>query len=154
MSMIRPTCDLEFSGTDVMLRRHRNKHGANRPYPSSSHSYPPNNDAYPPPPPPPPYSPPPQPTQKLVLHHSFTMMLAGPTGSGKSFWMKSILEKAKTMIVPSPEKNIWCYNRWQPLFSEMKKTIKIILFVQGLPENLNDDSFLDSRYLSLIILAI
>ncbi|CAG2236750.1 unnamed protein product [Mytilus edulis] len=79
------------------------------------------------------------------------MMLAGPTGSGKTFWMKTLLERARTMITP-PERIIWCYKRWQPLFSEMQQTIKNILFVQGLPENLNDDSFIDSRFPSLIIL--
>ncbi|VDI38826.1 Hypothetical predicted protein [Mytilus galloprovincialis] len=56
------------------------------------------------------------------------------------------------LITPSPERIIWCYKRWQPLFSEMQQTIKNILFVQGLPENLNDDSFIDSRFPSLIIL--
>ncbi|VDH96282.1 Hypothetical predicted protein [Mytilus galloprovincialis] len=56
------------------------------------------------------------------------------------------------MITPSPERIVWCYKRWQPLFSELQQTIKNILFVQGLPENLNDDSFIDSRYPSLIIL--
>jgi len=56
------------------------------------------------------------------------------------------------MIKPPPERIIWCYKRWQPLFSEMQNTIKNILFVQGLPENLNDESFIDIRYPSLIII--
>jgi hypothetical protein len=29
------------------------------------------------------------------------------------------LSRAKTMINPPPERIIWCYKRWQPLFSEM-----------------------------------
>lgn len=56
------------------------------------------------------------------------------------------------MRVPSHEKNIWCYKQKQPLFSEMKKTILHIVFLQVLPENLSDDSFLDSRYPSFNIL--
>ena len=80
------------------------------------------------------------------------MMLAGRTGSGKTFGRKKLLERARTMITPSPERIIWCYKRWQPLCSEMRQTIKNILFVQGLPENLNDDSFIHSRFPSLIIL--
>ncbi|CAG2214066.1 unnamed protein product [Mytilus edulis] len=106
----------------------------------------------PPPPPPPQKGNSPQPPHNVILHHPFTMMLAGPTGSGKTFWMKTLLERARTMITPSPERIIWCYKRWQPLFSEMQQNIKNILFVQGLPENLNDDSFIDSRFSSLIIL--
>jgi hypothetical protein len=62
-------------------------------------------------------------------------------------------QTAKTMINPPPERIIWCYKRWQPLFSEMQSTIKNILFLQGLPENLNDDSFIDTRYPSLIVIG-
>ena len=80
------------------------------------------------------------------------MMLAGPTGSGKTCWMKQLLERANTMINPPPERIIWCYTRWQPLFSEMQSRIKNILFLQGLHENLNDDSFIDTRYPSLIVI--
>jgi hypothetical protein len=56
------------------------------------------------------------------------------------------------MINPPPERIIWCYKRWQPLFSEMQITIENILFLQGLPEILNDDSFIDTRYPSLIVI--
>ena len=38
------------------------------------------------------------------------------------------------------------------VFSEMQNTIKNIFFLEGLPENLNDDSFIDTRYPSLIII--
>jgi hypothetical protein len=38
------------------------------------------------------------------------------------------------------------------LFSEMQSMIKNILFLQGLLENLNDDSFIDTRYPSLIVI--
>jgi hypothetical protein len=34
----------------------------------------------------------------------------------------------------------------------MQSTIKNILFLQGLPEDLNDDSFIDTRYPSLIVI--
>ena len=65
--------------------------------------------------------------------------------------MNKLLTRAKTMINPPSERIIWCYKRWQPLFSEMQSTIKSILFMQGFPENLNDDSFIDTRYPSLIV---
>jgi hypothetical protein len=79
-------------------------------------------------------------------------MAIGPTFSEKSCWMNRLLIRAKTMINPPPERIIWCYKRWQPLFSEMQSTIKNIIFMQGLPENLNDDSFIDTRYPSLIVI--
>jgi hypothetical protein len=56
----------------------------------------------------------------------------------------------QTMINPAPERIIWCYRRLQPLFSEVQSTIKNRLFLQGLSENMNDDSFIDTRYPSVI----
>ena len=56
------------------------------------------------------------------------------------------------MINLLPERTIWCYKRWQPLFSEMQSTTKNILCLQGLPKNLNDDSFIDTIYPSLIVI--
>jgi GTPase SAR1 family protein len=69
------------------------------------------------------------------------MLLCGSTSSGKSCWMNKLLTHAKTMINPSPERITWCYKRWQPLFSEIQQTIKNIVFVHGIPEDLNDASF-------------
>lgn len=80
------------------------------------------------------------------------MMLAGPTGSGKTYWMKQLLDRARTMIIPQPERIIWCYKRWQPLFGQMQQSIKNITFVQGIPDDLNEDSFIDTRYPSFIVL--
>jgi len=79
-------------------------------------------------------------------------MAIGPTSSGKSCWMNRLLTRAQIMIEPPPERIIWCYKRWQPLFSEMQSRINNIVFVQGIPEQLNDDSFIDTRYPSLIVI--
>ena len=53
--------------------------------------------------------------------HPFTMTVSGPTGSGKTYFVKSMLEQNK--ISPSPDKIIYLYKRWQPLYDKMKKTI-------------------------------
>jgi hypothetical protein len=50
------------------------------------------------------------------------------------------------------ERIIWCYKRWQPLFSEIQQTIKNSVFVHGIPEDLIDDSFIDTKHPSLIII--
>ena len=118
-------CDMEFSRKDALLRHKRNRHRTTQPYPQSSDAYPPSSQAYPPPPPP-----------EVVLQHPFTLMAIGPKFSGKSCWMNILLIHANTMINPPPAHIIWCYKRWQPLFSELQSTIKNILFLQGLPENL------------------
>ncbi|VDI15559.1 Hypothetical predicted protein [Mytilus galloprovincialis] len=55
------------------------------------------------------------------------------------------------MIKPSPERTIWCYKRWQPLFTEMQQTAKNIIFVQRIPDYLNNDSFIYPKYHSLVV---
>jgi len=90
--------------------------------------------------------------ENVTLQHPFTLQAIGCTGSGKTCWMKKLLERARTMIKPPPERIIWCYKRWQPLFGEMNRNINNIIFIQGLPEDLNDDSFIDSSYPSLIVI--
>ena len=141
-----------FSRKDALIRHKRNKHGISQAYPPSIQAYPLSTHAYPPsstPPPPPPLTTLPE---HVVLQHPFTMLLCGPTSGGKSCWMNMLLTLAKTMINPPLERIIWCYKRWQPLFSEMQQTIKNIVFVHGIPEDLNDDSFIDTRYPSLIVI--
>ena len=124
MSTMCSKCDMVFARKDALLRHERNSHGTTRPYPQSSDAYPPSNQAYPSPPP-----------EHVVSQHPFTMLLCGPTSSGKSCWMSKLLTHAKTMINPSPERIIWCYRRCQPLFSEIQQTIKNIVFVHGIPED-------------------
>ena len=64
------------------------------------------------------------------LKHPFTSVIAGPTGSGKSHFVSRLLTHAQTMIDPPPEKVMWCYGEWQPLYA----TIRGVEFVEGLPD--------------------
>ncbi|VDH90151.1 Hypothetical predicted protein [Mytilus galloprovincialis] len=137
-----PYCSVSFSRKDNLQRHMKNSHEKNQPFTDedeytktdipSSLILPRDNT--------------------VILGHPFTMMLAGPTGSGKTFWMKMLLERAKCMIKPTPERIIWCYKRWQPLFTEMQQTVKNIIFVQGIPDDMNSDSFIDPKYPSLVVI--
>jgi len=162
-----PECHTQFSRKDNMTRHYKYKHG-NEHQPSPPHKM------LPPPPAHKMLHPPPQkgegltplppaqesewirsfePSQETVtLQHPFTLQAIGCTGSGKTCWMNSLLERARIMSKPSPGRIIWCYKRWQPLFSEMQRNINNIIFIQGIPENLNEDTFIDTTYPSLIVI--
>ena len=58
-----------------------------------------------------------------VRQHPFTCIVADCTQSGKTVWVKKLLQNAKTTISPPPERIIWCYGQWQPMYLEMIKTI-------------------------------
>lgn len=48
-------------------------------------------------------------TQHLVFKHPFTALIAGPTGSGKTYWTTQLIEHAREMIDPPPEEIYWFY---------------------------------------------
>ena len=77
-----------------------------------------------------------------VLQHPFTCIVAGCTQSGKTVWVKSLLEKAQKTISPPPQRIIWCYGQWQPG----------IEFNQGIPEDIDNADYLDVSQRNLIVL--
>ena len=87
----------------------------------------------------------------FVFKHPFTAVVAGPTMSGKSTWVKQLLDNAMTMISPPPARIIWLYKRWQPLYTELQKTVPAIEFIEGIPSNVKENTFLDTRFPTLII---
>ena len=57
------------------------------------------------------------------------MIIAGPSGSGKSKLVEKLLQE-KTLFDPPLKKVVYCYDRWQPQFDRMKKHTH---FYKGLP---------------------
>lgn len=57
------------------------------------------------------------------------------------------------MIWPSPERILWLYKRWQPLYDVIKSTVyPSVEFMQGIPLDLDQDSFIHPRTRNLVIL--
>jgi hypothetical protein len=46
--------------------------------------------------------------------HPFTSMIAGPTGSGKSMFVRRFVPNIKHMMTPKPDRILWCYGEYQP----------------------------------------
>ena len=80
--------------------------------------------------------------------HPFTMMVAGMTGCGKTTLTPGILSS----IEPPPEKLIYCYRHWQPMYDSLKRAIPNIIFIQGLPDGLSDDQYFDKSCRNVIVL--
>lgn len=120
-----PECHLTFSRKDIMLRHNRNKHGINHPYQKSI-------DAYPPPQVGNISSTPlseresvssPDQTEQFVFKHPFTMTISGPTACGKTYFVKTMLQNVKHICEPTPQRIIWLYKRWQPLYDKIRQTV-------------------------------
>ena len=78
--------------------------------------------------------------QRFRFEHPFTSMIAGMTGSGKTAWVRSLLQQASETIYPPPERIVWCYSQWQPAYTEMLVAMPHIEFIKGIPTALKQDS--------------
>ena len=84
------------------------------------------------------------------LKHLFTLLMAGPTSSGKTYYVKRLLEGGEDIIQNTPENIIWCYGMDQTLYHGMQETIPNITFVEGVPNDL--EATLDPSVRNLIVL--
>ena len=80
------------------------------------------------------------------LHHPFTAVVAGPTGSGKSEWVLRLIGHANEMIEPLPSRIWYCYGEFQPTFNNYRQ----IHFHEGLPDL--SDAVFDGSESTLLIL--
>ena len=78
------------------------------------------------------------------FRHPFTCSIAEPTGSGKSVFTFRLINEANEMIAPSPEKIMYCYGEYQPIFNEYPQ----VTFREGLP-NIDE---CDGKHRTLLIL--
>ena len=86
------------------------------------------------------------------LKHPFTANVSGPTSSGKTHLVETILEYCSSLITPSPQRIVWLYKRWQPLYDSIIATFfSKVEFIQGIPPELDQDSFINPRYRNLVI---
>ena len=77
------------------------------------------------------------------------MMVTGPSGSGKTEWTRKLL--LTSLIHPPPERILWCFGQWQPLYEGLQKRIPWIEFVHGIPDYLNSPQFINPGKRNLII---
>lgn len=81
----------------------------------------------------------------------FTALLVGTSGSGKSFFVKRLLENMKHTFSRCPDQIIWCYSSFQPMYDELAKTVKVKFF-EGLPESLTEESIFPSNQHTLLVI--
>ena len=65
----------------------------------------------------------------LPWKHPFTCLIAGPTGSGKTFFVKRFVQNIRQMVTPVPDRITWCYGEYQTLYA----FIDGVDFHEGLP---------------------
>jgi hypothetical protein len=89
----------------------------------------------------------------IVLKHPFTMVISGPTSCGKTSLVSYILQHVQHLIDPPPQRIVWLYKRWQPLYDLIQRMVKpSVEFIQGIPPGLEHDEFFNPGVRNLIVL--
>ena len=78
-------------------------------------------------------------------------MIVGMTRSGKTAWVRSLLQQASETIFPPPERIAGCYSQWQPAYTQMLVAMPHIEFVKGIPTALEPYSYFDVNKRNLIV---
>lgn len=66
----------------------------------------------------------------IYLKHPFTMLIAGPTGSGKTYFVRNMINKAAQICDPPPKSITYLYGEYQKMFNSMPD----VKFIEGLQE--------------------
>ena len=61
--------------------------------------------------------------------HPFTCLISGPTMSGKTHFVRRLLENLSQHVDTPIKDIIWCYGEWQPCYEELKQ--RGINFIKG-----------------------
>jgi hypothetical protein len=88
-------------------------------------------------------------TEVLKFKHPFTFCVIGPTGSGKTVFLKNLLIKHKSLIIQNVQKILYFYSIWQPIYTDILNDNPNVEFIQGYK---NDCELLDSKEVNLIVL--
>jgi len=76
--------------------------------------------------------------------HPFTCVIAGPTGSGKTYFVKRFLDNIDQLCNPVPKEILWCYGEWQSQYRDLRN----VKMIEGLP---NEDDWADGKRRLIVI---
>ncbi len=82
-----------------------------------------------------------------------SICVSGSTGSGKTRWVhRFLLHLTDIYSGDPPERIMYCYGIYQPLFDEMERTVPNFVSRKGIPSEVEIDEFCDGRSHVLLIL--
>jgi hypothetical protein len=80
--------------------------------------------------------------------HPSTILVSGPTGSGKTEFVKKVI--LGQMFDKLPTRVIWVYNEDQPAYAELRQHIPNVEFVRGIPDDLYESIKAKDRNLLIL----
>jgi hypothetical protein len=74
-------------------------------------------------------------TLDASIKHPSTIIIAGQTGSGKSYFTHELIKNKKTFTPIPPKHVIFIYKEWQSLYDKLKSEKLVDEFVCGMPDD-------------------
>lgn len=92
--------------------------------------------------------------REFNFRHKFSLLVVGPTQSGKTYFVQKILETNCISYEENKQIRIlWFYNQWQDRYDALRESLgKRIHFEHGLPELSDDLQEINPKYNNIIIL--
>ena len=53
------------------------------------------------------------------LQHPFSLIVSGPSNSGKTYFVKTLIENVEKVISQKIENIVYIYSCWQPLYDDL-----------------------------------
>ena len=78
------------------------------------------------------------------FQHPCTMIVSGPTSSGKTQWTIKLLRNIQDMFDHAQDHVYWCYSEYQDIFD----TLRHVKFIEGLP----DPNIFDPKQRHLVVI--
>ena len=89
----------------------------------------------------------------ISLKSPCTVLIAGMTSSGKTYFTNQIIENKEHVFDISPKKILFLYSAWQSLYDEMEKQYQnSIIFYNGLPTEEYLNEYLKDKCHKLVVI--
>lgn len=72
--------------------------------------------------------------KNYILKKKFTCIFAGPPKSGKTSLLNQFLDHRMHAFEELPDNIVFCYKRWQPIYTQLCSITPKIHFIMGLPK--------------------
>ncbi len=82
----------------------------------------------------------------------FGALCFGPTGSGKTVYIKQLLRSRNQCFNKPPQRVVYVYSMWQILYDEMLEDDPTIEFTRKLDDVIGNDDYFDKTKVNLLIL--
>ena len=94
-----------------------------------------------------------EPRPDFMFRHKFSLLVVGPTQSGKTYFVKQILTSDRILYeAKKPRRISWYYSQWQDGYEALKTKLgKEIQFFRGLPDFHDDLREIDPKYNNVLI---